>query len=94
MRLAARIDANQPEFTKALRALGYSVEPTHTLGRGRPDLIVGAGGRNWWFELKDPAQPPSARVLTPDEHEFHQTWRGHAAVIESVEQAIAMMRAS
>lgn len=88
MRKIARVDGNQAEIVVALRKLGASVSPTHRIGGGFPDLVVGFRGRSVLFELKDPRQPPSKRKLTDDEAIWFGNWRGEAYVIETVEQAI------
>lgn len=76
MRRAARVDANQPETIAHLRKLGWSVEPTHTIGRGFPDFIAGKPGFSCLVELKDGDKVPSARRLTEDEEKFAQSWTG------------------
>ena len=91
MRTAARIDANQPEIVLALRKLGASVQPIHTIGKGCPDLLVGFKGRNVLLEVKDGNKSPSARALTCDETEWIANWRGSVHVVESVEQAISKL---
>lgn len=91
MRRRARVDANQPALVRELRRIGCSVQSIAPLGCGVPDLLVGVGHANWLLEVKDPAQPPSRRVLTPDEQEWHQCWRGQVAVIETLEQALRLL---
>jgi hypothetical protein len=86
-----RIDGNHSEIVKALRAVGATVQSLAGVGRGCPDLLVGFGGRSYLAEVKNPAMPPSRRRLTVDELEWHQSWRGHVCVIETPEQAIAMI---
>jgi hypothetical protein len=83
-----RIDANQPEIVKALRAAGASVQSLADLGRGVPDLLVGWRGINLLFEVKDGAKRPSARRLTPGEEQWHRRWRGQVVVVESVDDAL------
>ena len=46
---------------------------------------------NWLFEIKKSDGPPCERKLTKDEMEFHRTWMGQIAVIESAEQAVRIM---
>ena len=75
----------------ALRRIGASVTPTHTIGGGFPDLVCGFRGRSILFEVKDPKQPPSKRRLTDDEAIWFGTWKGEAYVIETAEQAIAIL---
>jgi len=94
MRRAAKVDANQSAIVAALRRAGASVQPLHAVGAGCPDLLVGHQGRNLLLEVKDGAKPPSARGLTPHQVEWHIIWRGHYAIVESVEQALAAIGVS
>ena len=91
MRRAAKVDGNQAAIVAALRKIGASVSPTHMIGGGFPDLVVGFRQRSVLFELKDPAQPPSKRKLTDDEAVWFGNWRGEAYVIETAEEAIAIL---
>jgi hypothetical protein len=93
MRRAARVDSNQSEIVAALRAVGVSVQPLHTVGKGCPDLLCGVRGTNLLLEIKDGNKPPSARKLTPDEAAWHESWRGQVAIVESVDEAIAAAQA-
>ena len=88
---AARVDANQPEVVAALRQMGCSVQPLHTVGKGCPDLLVGFRGVNVLIEVKDGSKPPSERKLTPDQVEWHREWNGQVAVAESVDDAIRIV---
>ena len=88
MRFAARVDGNQAAIVGGLRACGASVQSLAPIGAGCADLLVGHRGRNWLMELKDPSKPPSARKLTPAQVEWHRTWCGQVAVVETVEQAL------
>ena len=88
-RRAARTDANQPEIVAALRAAGCSVASAAALGGGFPDLVVGRGGRTFLLEVKDPAKDVTHRALTPAQRTWHDSWRGHVVVVETVEQALA-----
>lgn len=93
MRRAAKVDANHSEVVSALRAIGCSVASLASVGAGIPDLVVGYRGINWLFEVKNPQMPPSKRALTDDEKAFMNAWRGQYAVVESAEQAIALVTA-
>ena len=74
----------------ALRACGLSVAITSGVADGFPDLAIGGliacpncGHRargNALVEVKDPAQYPSARKLTPQQERFHAAWRGQVGV--------------
>jgi Holliday junction resolvase len=86
MRRAARVDDNQAEIVAALRKCGCTVQSLAALGSGVPDLLVGRGGTNYLLEVKDGSK--SARELTPDELRWLHAWRGSAAVVETVEDAL------
>lgn len=89
---AARIDANQPEIIKALRAVGCSVQPLHTVGQGTPDLLVGIASKNVLMEVKDGSRVPSEQKLTPDQVKWHASWRGNVVVVKSVDEALAVVQ--
>ena len=91
MRRAARVDDNQREIVEELRRVGCSVWSLAGVGKGFPDLAVGFRGRNLFLEVKDGSKPPCKRKLTPDEEAFHASWRGHVAVVESVEDALKIV---
>lgn len=88
MRRAAKVDANQKSIVAALRKAGCSVTPTHQIGKGFPDLAVGIAGKTYLLEIKDGSLSPSRRTLTEDEMTWHDSWKGHVCIIESVSQAI------
>ena len=90
--VVARVDANQKEIVAELRKLGASAVAIHEIGRGCPDLLVGTLGINYLLEVKDGTKPPSRRRLTPDEAKWHQEWAGQVAVVNSVEEAIRLVR--
>ncbi len=90
---AARVDANQPLITAALRQVGATVQPIHTVGKGCPDLLVGYRGENFLLELKDGDKRPSARKLTSFEAEWHETWRGKVFVVCDVKEALTAIGA-
>ena len=82
------MDENQPEIVKRLRELGISVEPIHTLGKGKPDLLCGHRGKNYLLEIKNASKPKRDRELTADEAAWHSKWAGQIAIVETAEQAI------
>lgn len=93
MRRAARVDRNHGEIVSALEAVGYSVQSLAAVGGGCPDLLVGGAGWNVLLEVKDGSRTPSERRFTPAQKNWHRDWRGTAHVVESVEQALAIMGA-
>ena len=77
-------DANEPEIFDALRKSGLCVEATD-----KPtDAVVGYGGRTYLVEVKN---GPKAR-LTEAQAEFMGSWKGHAAVLASVDEALAFAK--
>lgn len=96
MRLRARVDENQKQIVKALRKVGYSVLHLHKLGKGAPDILVGAmtrtGKRNFLFEIKNGEKYKSQQALTPDEKEFHETWNGQVATVTTAEEIIFIIK--
>lgn len=83
-----RIDANHNEIANGLRAVGATVRSTADVGDGFPDLAVGFRGATWLLEVKDGSKSPSRRAVTPDEQRFHNEWRGAAAVVTSLDDAL------
>lgn len=82
---AQRKDCNQSEIVSALYAVGCSVWIQH-----QPcDLLVGRAGQTFLLEVKDPAKSPSKRKLTPAQVVFNRDWRGHFAVVTTVQEAFA-----
>ena len=95
-----KVDVNQPQIVMALRASGFSVAITSSLGRGFPDLCVGInlGGLNGidrryttLIEIKDGTKPLSAQKLTPDELKFRENWAGNYHIIRSVEDVANLL---
>jgi len=91
MKRAAKVDANQKQIVQGLRNAGCSVLILSQVGKGCPDIAVGFGGFTILMEIKDETKPPSARKLTPDEEQFFRTWRGSAAVVKSLDEAIEVI---
>ena len=91
MRHRPRLDSNQHAIVDALRKMGFTVYSLAPLGKGVGDLLVGAAGSNYLFEVKDPAKPPSKRRLTDDEQRWQERWKGQVATILTVEDALAVI---
>jgi hypothetical protein len=85
---AAKVDANQRQVVEGLQKFGASVAVLSTVGHGIPDVVVGFRGKNFLLELKDGDKVPSARKLTPAQEMWHAAWKGHTAVVHSLEEAI------
>lgn len=85
---ARKVDRNQPEIVRALRAIGVIVwvisEPV--------DLMISYRGRTGAIEVKDGALPPSERKLTPQQEDFFATDRGFHRVVTCVDEALLAVR--
>jgi len=97
MRRAARTDDNHREVVAALRKIGCSVQSLAAVHNGCPDLLVGrtfpdGTRRNYLLEVKDGRKPESARRLTKAQIVWLAAWKGTAAVVESVDDALEAIR--
>lgn len=78
---AAKRDDNDPEITKALRAVGADVE--HWGTDGAPDKVVAYRGQTFLIEIKMPG-----KKLTDKQVEFHTLWRGPICIAYNPEDAL------
>jgi hypothetical protein len=62
-----------------------------SVGNGCPDLLVGIRKVTTVMEVKDGEKPPSKRKLTEAEQDWHDAYRGSVYIVESVEQALAVL---
>lgn len=89
MRRAAKIDANQTQVVKALRAAGAVVHSLAAVGNGVPDLLIAFRGQTMLMEIKDGAKVKSKQALTPAQVDFHLAWvGGPLSVADSPEAAL------
>jgi Holliday junction resolvase len=89
---ARKVDANHKEVADALRAIGCSVADLSGAGNGIPDLLVAPNPQhNILIEVKDGRKSPSRRKKTPAQVRFHEEWRGPIYVVNSVDEAIAVV---
>ena len=89
MRTAARKDSNHREIVATFERLGWSVLDVAQL-KNCCDCFVAKHGRTIAVEIKDGSKPPSARKLTKGEQEFKERWKGEYALIESVNDVLAL----
>lgn len=87
----ARVDANQADVVSSLRAIGATVQHLHDVGQGCPDILVGFRGVNYAVEIKDGSKPPSQRKLTPQQVEWHESWKGQVDVVNDKFEAVALV---
>ena len=95
-RYQARTDSNQAAIVNVYRRAGASVAILSSVGHGVPDLMVahafGDGCRTFLVEIKDPARPPSARRLNPDERRWAEAWRGEYWIVETADDALRSLK--
>ena len=94
MRYAHKVDSNQAKIVSALRAIGATVTILSAVGKGCPDLCVGIFRRNYLLEVKDGDKPPSAQAMTSEEAIWHNEWKGQAAIVRNVKEALAAVGAT
>ena len=83
-RRAARRDANEELIVACLQAAGATV--CRLSDKGVPDLLVGYQGVNLLLEVKG-----VKGKLTPDEQDWHQSWRGQAVIVRTAEEVIKLL---
>jgi hypothetical protein len=81
-----RVDINQAEIVKMLRAFGASVIDLHEVGHGCPDILVGYKWHSFPMEIKS-----AEGKLTPDEVKFNEEWRGNYYIVHSFEEAVQIL---
>ena len=104
-RYAARVDENQPDIVKRLRALpGCSVTSLAKLGRGGPDLLVGYAGENYLFEILNPesrygrSKRPGSTDHNADskgtgirQRQWYEHWQGRVDLVASYEEILEII---
>ncbi len=88
-RYAAKVDTNQKEIVKALRAIGAIVHLLHRVGEGCPDLLVGYRGVNYLIEVKN--LDGLGDKKTPAQIEWHDNWRGQVDTVTSISEALELV---
>lgn len=87
-----RVDANQAQIVKAMRALGWYVFDLSRAGMGCPDLVCAKNGIVCFVEVKDGSKPKSQQALTRAEAKVHADFAAAGVpvlVIRSVEEWLA-----
>jgi hypothetical protein len=80
------VDGNHADIVKALRRIGASVCDASSLGHGAPDLLVAFQGTNYLMEIKTARGKQNAAQKA-----FQGAWRGHYAVVHSVDEAFHIL---
>ncbi len=88
---AAKVDDNHRAVGAVFRGYGATLQSLAMVGHGCPDWLVGYMGRNRLVEVKDGGKEPARRALTPDQKDWHALWRGEVDIVESVQDAEALI---
>lgn len=92
-RQAARVDDNQSDIVKELRKLGYTVY------LDVDDILVGKGGFNFWYEIKNPdtVSQKTGKIRESakkeGQKELEKKWKGHYRIVSSLEEILNDMSA-
>lgn len=83
-RYAARRDTNHAEIRDGLRECGFTVFDAGSVGGDLPDLICGAHGTTFLFEVKS-----AGGKVSDGQSRFAENWRGGPVhVVYTLEQAL------
>lgn len=92
--IGGRRDKNHGSVRDGLRACGYRTEDTADSGNGFGDLVTGAYGLTFIFEVKSDADNPNAKE-TPTkrkQREKREAWNGGPwVVVRSLEEALRVI---
>ena len=80
-RFARRVDSNQADIVKALRKMGYHVQPGHD------DLLVTKLGKMVQVEVKS-----STGKMTPEQEKLHKEIPGNHIVVTHFQQVVNFFR--
>ena len=86
-----KVDGNQRQIVRAVRAMGATVQVLSEVGKGFPDIIIGCNGYNVLIEIKNDEQSASNQRLTVAEKRFHNSWNGEIYIIRNIEEAINLI---
>ena len=87
-RQAARIDDNQSEIIKQVKAMGATVQT------GMDDVLVGFRGRTYWFEVKNPARvfkkdgTFKKGAIKDSQIKLAAEWKGHYQIVSNIDEII------
>ena len=94
MRRASSTDANHTEIVRVLQGAHMSVFQAHGVGQGFPDLVGGGrmpcpcGSGKLLRQTKIVEVKTAKGILTPDQKEFHDTWRGQLDIARTTDEAL------
>lgn len=92
MRYARKVDSNQQEIVRALRAVGAQVMVLSDAGNGRPDLF--AYYRRRWFAIEVKNLDGKGDKLSPAETREHSKYCGAISIVRSISEALKIIGAT
>jgi len=91
-RRAAKVDANQGDIVKALRAIsGVTVQLS------MDDILIGYKDVNYWIEIKEPdsVSPVTGEVrpsaIKPSQHKLVAEWEGQYDICHDIDQILLII---
>jgi len=90
-RYSARTDENEKHIVSDLRKLGYQVEVGHD------DILVGANGVNYWFEIKQEKHVSkktgkiNESAKKKSQIRLESEWTGHYKIVSTLEDILRDM---
>lgn len=95
-RWAARTDKTHKPIVDALRHIGCSAVSLAAVGKGCPDILVATpSGVTLCMEVKSPGgqrkRGKTQARTDAAQADWHENWKGLVAVVESVEEATAIV---
>lgn len=87
-----RSDDNQDEIVTAAEQAFCSVMKLSQVGNGCPDLLLGRKGKRGPENILVEVKRDNGE-LTPEQVRFHRDWRGQKAIVRSVDDLLALLKA-
>lgn len=92
MKYGAKKDANHSDVVDALKKAGASVIDMSHVGRGFPDLIVGANSKTLLVEIKNPKTSYGRKGLNKNQTKWKELWvGGEYCIVDGPEAALRMI---
>lgn len=89
--MAKRVDKNQSEIVRYLREYWKaSVFPTHMVGGGFPDIVVGFNSKTFLIEIKS---SPNSKLTTKQQH-FIDNWQGNYYIVSNTQDVDSILENS
>ena len=84
---AGRRDSNEATIVSALVKAGCDIDYAD---RKPYDIVVGKAGKTFLLEIKSliGKRKPKKKPLTDSQRDFSTEWRGHYAIVATVEEAL------